>query len=74
MLDGCLAWLPRRLGLAALLGALGGPLAYAGGARLGAVAFPAGLVAGLIAVGAAWLVATPFLAWMARPRAGVAHA
>jgi hypothetical protein len=51
------AWVVRRRVLAAVLGALGGPLAYLGGAGLGALAFPAGTTAGLLAVAAAWTLA-----------------
>ncbi len=60
-----LAWLDGRYAAGALLGALGGPLAYYAGARLGAVSFenPA---AGLIAVAAEWAIATPLLLAMSR--------
>ncbi|MGM9486875.1 DUF2878 domain-containing protein [Ideonella sp. YS5] len=65
LLCGPLRWLHGRLPLAALLGALGGPLAYLGGERLGAINFvergPA--LAGL-AVG--WAIATPLLLHLAR--------
>ena len=46
--------------LAALLGAIGGPLAYYAGARLGALEFVA-TGAGLAAIGAGWAVLTPLL-------------
>jgi len=46
--------------LAALLGAIGGPLAYYAGARLGALEFVA-TGAGLLAIGAGWAVLTPLL-------------
>ncbi|MDH4173851.1 MAG: DUF2878 domain-containing protein [Betaproteobacteria bacterium] len=46
--------------LAALLGAIGGPLAYYAGARLGALELVA-TGAGLAAIGAGWAVLTPLL-------------
>ncbi|MDH4175573.1 MAG: DUF2878 domain-containing protein [Betaproteobacteria bacterium] len=46
--------------LAALLGTVGGPLAYYAGARLGALEFVA-TGAGLAAIGAGWAVLTPLL-------------
>jgi hypothetical protein len=46
--------------LAALFGAIGGPLAYYAGARLGALEFVA-TGAGLAAIGAGWALLTPLL-------------
>lgn len=60
-----LGWLRGRPLLAACFGAVGGPLAYYSGARLGAtheVPSPGALL--MLAVG--WGVMTPFLAWLAR--------
>jgi hypothetical protein len=59
-----LRWLRGRYGLALLFGALGGPLAYVGGERLGGVAFPDTLVA-LAAIGAGWALISPALVWLA---------
>lgn len=73
MLIGALSWLALRWWLAALFGLVGGPLAYLGGARLGALSFPLGDVAGLLAVGVAWASAMVLLARAARTQA-VAHA
>lgn len=73
MLGGALAWLTARWWLAALFGFVGGPVAYFGGARLGALGFPQGEVVGLLAIGAAWAVAMALLARAARTQA-VAHA
>ena len=54
-----------RWRLAALLGAVGAPLAYAGGARLGALEWvDAG--AALAAIGVGWAVLTPLLLLAAR--------
>ena len=55
-----LRWLRGRLGLAALLGMIAGPLAYYGGAQLGGVAL-ANPPAGLIAVAGIWTLAMPLL-------------
>jgi hypothetical protein len=60
-------WLPnlegfsRRPVAAALLGGLGAPLAYAGGVRLGAAAFPEPIWPSLAAIGAVWAVALPLM-------------
>ena len=53
-----LAWLHGRPLLAALLGLLGGPLAYYAGSALGAASLPGGL-ASLLAIGALWCLAMP---------------
>jgi len=60
-----LAWLKRRVALAAVLGAIGGPLAYAGGAKLGALVF-VHEATGLLAIGAGWALLTPLLILLAR--------
>lgn len=60
-LDSCLRWLQHRLLLAAVCGAVGGPLAYEAGVRLGAATVTAAppLVYGVLAV--AWGIAVPLL-------------
>jgi hypothetical protein len=67
-----LRWLRGLLPLAALLGAVGGPLAYLAGARLGAaeVLEPAWL--GHLAVAAIYALATPALLALARRLDGFA--
>jgi len=55
-----LAWLKRRLLVAVLFGAIGGPLAYLGGAKLGALSFVAP-TPGLIALAVGWALLTPAL-------------
>ncbi len=55
-----LGWLRGRYLVAALLGAAGGPAAYAAGEALGAIAIPDRAL-GLTAVGVAWLAAMPVL-------------
>jgi hypothetical protein len=57
-------WLRGRYWLGALLGAAGGPLAYASGVRLGAAAFgwPTGY--SLLALALVWSAVTPALLWV----------
>ena len=50
LLSGTCAWLVRRPWLAAAFGVIGGPLAYLGGERLGALTFPQGYVPALLAL------------------------
>lgn len=54
-----LAALAPRPAVAALLGAVGGPLAYAAGARLGAASLHPTAWVSLLAIGAVWAVALP---------------
>ncbi|MEZ6197683.1 MAG: DUF2878 domain-containing protein [Planctomycetota bacterium] len=68
-LNGSLAWLRNGLLPAIGLGALGGPLAYLAGHRLGAVDFPRGTGVALAFVAVTWTIATPLLARLA-PRLG----
>lgn len=59
-----LAWLKGRYLPAAAFGAVGGPLAYYGGAKLGGVVtMPGGW--DLLALAAGWAAMTPLLAWLA---------
>jgi hypothetical protein len=58
-----LAWLRGRPALAALLGAVVGPLSYAGGARLGALSLESPRSA--LVVSACWAVSMPALGWLA---------
>ena len=59
-LNHSLAWMRDRLTLAAVGGAVAGPLAYWAGTRLGAVDLPRG-EASIVAVAALWALATPAL-------------
>ena len=60
-----LAWLQERYLLAALCGALGGPLAYYGGAKLGATAsLPT--TSGIFILALGWGIITPLLVWAAK--------
>ncbi|HET9205432.1 MAG TPA: DUF2878 family protein, partial [Burkholderiaceae bacterium] len=60
-----LRWLHRRLPLAALLGALGGPLSYAGAQRLGACTLTQPVVSE-IALALGWAAMVPLLLVLAR--------
>lgn len=59
-----LYWLRGRYLLAALFGLLGGPLAYAGGVRLGAAQFGADLSFSLVSLALVWACVTPLLVWL----------
>ncbi len=60
-----LAWLKRNMLLAVVFGAVGGPLAYYGGAKLGALVFVHQTPA-LIALAIGWAVLTPLLLMLSR--------
>jgi hypothetical protein len=61
----CLSWLSRRYVLSSLLGFTGGPLAFFGGARLGAVTFLPPQLPHYLMLGLLWGLAFPFLVWSA---------
>lgn len=63
-------WLKLRLWLAALLGAVAGPLSFRAGAALGALRFVAPLPAA-VALGAGWSVLLPLLIVLSRRFNGV---
>ena len=58
-LNGCLAWLRGRYLAGSLFGAVGGPLAYLSGAKLGAAALPS--TNDLVILGITWACAFPAL-------------
>jgi hypothetical protein len=60
-----LRWLKRSALLAALFGLIGGPLAYLGGAKLGAVVFVEQRAA-LLTLAIGWMLLTPLLLRVAR--------
>jgi hypothetical protein len=64
-LRGSLSWLAGRYGLAALLGAVAGPLSYLGGAKLGAVTLHPNRAFSIAALATAWAVVMPLLVWLA---------
>jgi hypothetical protein len=67
-----LNWLKGRWLIAAISGAIAGPLAYYAGHRLGAVFFSDTSVA-LVYLGAGWAVFVPLLLWLAQRLDGYDH-
>lgn len=61
-----LHWLLGKYGLAALLGAIGGPLSYYSGAQLGALRLNPDSTFSFIVMALAWGVAMPALIWLAK--------
>ena len=57
-------WMRERLFVAAVFGAVGGPLAFWGGTRLGAVAFPDSTLA-IVVLGVGWMLLMPTLVVLA---------
>lgn len=64
LLLGPLSWMRGRFGVGLIFGALGGPLSYLGGARLGALHLSEPLAMSLLWVGAEWALAMPLLLWL----------
>lgn len=62
----CLAWTAERWWLASLLGAVGGPLSYLGGARLADVGLPLGTWPSLLLLALIWALLLPALHWLVR--------
>ena len=62
LLHFALRWLSGRYLLAAVLGLLGGPVSFWGGARLGAIEFASPLA--YLVLGCVWAVAMPALVWL----------
>lgn len=66
ILRGPLGWMEGKYVLGAVFGALGGPLSYYAGFRLGAITVPGGIETFLIVVAIEWAVAMPILLGLAR--------
>ena len=64
-------WMKRRWLLAAVLGAIAGPMSYAGGVRLGAATF-IDATAALITLAVSWAVLMPLMMWLSDRYDGVA--
>jgi hypothetical protein len=64
-----LVWLAPRPLLGAVLGAIGGPLTYAAGAKIGGMTIADPVWWNLGLVGLAWAIAFPLLMRLAAPRA-----
>jgi len=60
----CLDWLRGRYWLASILGAVGGPLAYYGGQRLGAMQLGSSIAVSLAVIALEWAIATPGLVYL----------
>ena len=58
-----LSWVKKHWAIAAIAGLLGGPMAFFGGANLGAVEFSNTLVS-LAVIGAGWAILLPVLVWI----------
>ncbi len=63
---GFLGWLLDRYRLAALLGAVAGPMAYWGGAQMGAITLHLERPHALPLLALSWAAAVPLLLWLAR--------
>jgi len=61
-----LRWLSGRYTLAAVLGAIGGPLSYYSGAQLGALTLNPDNTFSFIVMAIAWGIALPILVWLAK--------
>lgn len=70
-LNGSMAWLAGRYRLAAVLGALCGPVSYLAGARLGAIALSPNTLVSLGCIAFVWALVMPALLWI---REALAHA
>jgi len=64
-------WMKRRWLLAAVLGAIAGPMSYAGGVRLGAATF-LHATAALVTLAISWAVLMPLMMWLSDRFDGVA--
>jgi Protein of unknown function (DUF2878) len=71
-LNGCLDWLKSRFGLASLLGAIGGPLAYAAGERMNALHLGPNRAVAFTAIAIEWALAMLALIWLDGAIAGQA--
>jgi uncharacterized protein DUF2878 len=63
-LNSSMAWLAGRSRLAAVLGAICGPVSYVAGARLGAIDLPAHVGMSLLGIAIVWACVMPTLFWL----------
>lgn len=70
--ESSLAWLSRKPWLAALFGAIGSPLSFSAGARMGAAGFVAPPTVALAAIGLLWAAALPLAFFVSRLAGGEA--
>ncbi len=73
MLNRSLVWLQGRRWLAALLGAVSGPLSYLSGARLGAASFPRSAALAMAVLASVWAALLPALIGLAGRSSGRAR-
>ena len=71
-MNGCIAWLHHRYVLAGVLGALGGPLSYFGGFKLGAATTEQSILLVLAIIAVIYALVTPLLFYLAAKFAGIA--
>ena len=64
VLGGVMSWMQGRFALAAVAGAIGGPLAYFAGERAGAAVLGPTHASAFVVIAAEWAVAMPLLVWM----------
>jgi hypothetical protein len=64
VLGGALSWMRNRFTLAAVVGVIGGPLAYLAGERMGAAVLGPTPAVALAAIAAEWALAMPLLVWL----------
>lgn len=65
-----LAWLKGRPGRAAMFGAVGGPLAFLAGRRLGVVVLHPDLWPSMVTLALGWSIAIPAAVWFAEQQSG----
>jgi hypothetical protein len=63
-INGALSWLKGKYILAALLGAVAGPLNYLAGARMGAIDLNLALVPTFLILAVVWGIVIPFVFWI----------
>ena len=63
-LTGSMRWLSGRYALSAVFGAVGGPLSYYYGLRLGAIEFNSNYVLTLVTLAVVWAAVMPALIWL----------
>lgn len=65
-LNSLLTWLKQRRILSALLGLIGGPVAYYSGASLGAAVIDQPFLENLALIGVGWSISLPLLIWLSQ--------
>jgi hypothetical protein len=73
-LNHSMAWMRRYIWASVALGAIGSPLSYFAGSRLGAAELPADLTWPMLAFGLSWGVLMPALTWLSKKLSLAEHA